>query len=101
MSIALSGVQLIIQSDLFNHEYDFRPNWTKFCDQLHCNHNYNKICSVLSFFKVSTQDIPRVFASSEKKNIQVHACDYVTVQLLKYDSAVQFISAEIRTADSQ
>ena len=67
MSIALSGVQLIIQSDLFNHEYDFRPNWTKFCDQLHCNHNYNKICSVLSFFKVSTQDIPRVFASSEKK----------------------------------
>ena len=25
------------------------------------NHNYNKICDVLAFFKIKTQEIPRVF----------------------------------------
>ena len=31
------------------------------------NWNYNKICDNLSFFKIETQDLPRVFFSEKKK----------------------------------
>ena len=28
MVTGLNGVQFGLESDLFNHEYDYRPNWT-------------------------------------------------------------------------
>ena len=31
------------------------------------NHNYNKICDVLAFFKIKTQEIPRVFLLAVEK----------------------------------
>ena len=31
------------------------------------NHNYDRICDVLAFFKIKTQEIPGVFVSSGKK----------------------------------
>ena len=37
------------------------------------NWNYNKICDNLSFFKIETQDLPRVFFSEKKKSqVPVH-----------------------------
>ena len=42
------------------------------------NHNYNKICDMLGFFK-SKQEIPRIFASSERKN---HLSGHVMVRIL-------------------
>ena len=30
------------------------------------NHNYNKICDILGFFKIKTQEIPSFFASSRR-----------------------------------
>ena len=48
------------------------------------NHNYNKICDILGFFKVKTQEILRGFfllALKIKKPFK-HACEMVrTVQL--------------------
>ena len=60
------------------------------------NHNYNKICDILCFFLIKTQEILRVsFASSEKKPFK-RARAMVCTVLLHYP-----ISAEIRTLDSQ
>ena len=28
---------------------------------LQLNHNYNKMCDILGFFKIKTQELPRVF----------------------------------------
>ena len=37
------------------------------------NWNYNKICDNLSFFKIETQDLPRVFFLRKKKSqVPVH-----------------------------
>ena len=32
------------------------------------NHNYDKICDILGFFKLKTPEIPRVFFASSEKN---------------------------------
>ena len=71
--------------DLFNHEYDYKPNWTARSSViLPISHNYNKICDILCF--------PR----SESKNPFKCACMMANnVQLLCP------IGAEIRTVDSQ
>ena len=36
------------RSDLLNHEYDYRPNWTH--KVLLFNHNFNKICDIIGYF---------------------------------------------------
>ena len=36
------------------------------------NWNYNKICDNLSFFKIKTQDLPRVFSQKKKSQVPVH-----------------------------
>ena len=47
-----------LESDLFNHEYDYRPNWIGRLEVLlPINHNLNKICDK----KIKTQEIPRFF----------------------------------------
>ena len=68
------------------------------------NYMYNKINCYLLGFK--TQEIQRVFVSSENKSIQVHSRTMAhTVQLLNgMMHAVLLhcpINAEIRTVDSQ
>ena len=54
--------------DLFNHEYDYRSKWTTQV-LLPINLNHNKICDILDFFKIKTQEIPDFFllAMKEKK----------------------------------
>ena len=50
------------------------------------NHNYNKICDILCFFLIKTQEIPRVsFASSEKKRFKRMRAVVCTVQLYRRD----------------
>ena len=69
------------------------------------NHNHNKICDVLSFFKIKINDIPRFFAGGEKKNDSSVRVLKRTVQLLWHDAYFLLhcpINAAIRTtADSQ
>ena len=68
---------------MFNHEYDCRSIGRNEV-LLPINHNYNKICDILGFFKVKTQEILRDFfllALKIKKPFK-HACEMVrTVQL--------------------
>ena len=45
---------------MFNHEYDCRSIGRNEV-LLPINHNYNKICDILGFFKVKTQEILRGF----------------------------------------
>ena len=60
------------------------------------NHNYNKICYILDFFLIKTQEILRVFIASSEKRPFKHACAMArTVPLHRP------ISAKIRTVDSQ
>ena len=48
--------------DLFNHEYDYKPNWTARSSViLPISHNYNNICDILCFLKTKTHDILTVF----------------------------------------
>ena len=82
-------------SDLFNHEYDYRPNWTTQSSVTkYIIHNRNNICDVLGFFKIQTKEIPRVFFPAVKKGHLI-ALERCTV-LLHCP-----ISAEIITVDSQ
>ena len=41
------------------------------------NHNYNKICDILGFFKIKTQEIPRSFVTV-KTAIKVRTCNGMT-----------------------
>ena len=41
------------------------------------NHNYNKICDILGFFKIKTQEIPRSFVTV-KTAIKVCTCNGMT-----------------------
>ena len=60
------------------------------------NHNYNKICYILDYFLIKTQEILRVFIASSEKRPFKHACAMArTVPLHRP------ISAKIRTVDSQ
>ena len=63
--------------DLFNHEYDYKPNWTARSSViLPISHNYNKICDILCFLKTKTHDILTVFLLEVKvKPIQVCVYD--------------------------
>ena len=59
-------IQVII---LFNHEYDYRPNWTTRSSVTIINHNFNKICEILGsfFLKSKHKKFRDFFATSEKK----------------------------------
>ena len=82
-----------VETDLFNHEYDYRLNWTTQSSVTNnSNHNDNRICDILVFFfNQNTRNFESFFANSEKKIGSVESC---TVQLLRHDSY-------IRTVDSQ
>ena len=45
------------------------------------NHNYDKICDILGFFKLKTPEIPRVFFASSEKCAHAMFCMVRTVQL--------------------
>ena len=82
-------------SDLFNHEYDYRPNWTTQSSVTkYIIHNRNKICDVLGFFKIQTKEIRTVFFPALKKG---HLSAHERCTVLLHCP----ISAEIITVDSQ
>ena len=63
------------KSDLFNHEYDFRPNWTTQVP-LPINHNFNKICDIKGSF-ILNQNIrnSKIFFANSKKKSHLSASD--------------------------
>ena len=61
--------------DLFNHEYDYKPNWTARSSViLPISHNYNKICDILCFLKTKTHDILTVFLLEVKIKTHSSVC---------------------------
>ena len=79
----------------------YRPNWITRGSVTIYNHNCDKICDMLGFFKIRTKEISRVFWLVVKKKNKSYKCMSVivcTVQLLRHDAYCP-ISAEIRTVD--
>ena len=50
------------------------------------NHNFNKICDILSSFLIKTQEIPRFFLLAVKKSHLSARVMARTVQLLRHDA---------------
>ena len=94
MVTGLSGVQLINffffwsatrSSDLFNHEYDYRPNWTtKFCYQLITT--LTKFVIYEALFLIKRQEILRFFLLAVKKSHLSARVMARSVQLLRHDA---------------
>ena len=75
--------------DLFNHEYDYKPNWTARSSViLPISHNYNKICDILCFLKTKTHDILTVFLLEVK--IKTHSSVRVRWQIM-FSSSVLLV----------
>ena len=68
------------------------------------NHNYNKFCDILGFFKSKLKKFGDFFVGSEKKPFKCARAMARTVQLLRLDMYCVLlhcpISAEIRTVVS-
>ena len=68
------------------------------------NHNYNKFCDILGFFKSKLNKFRDFFVGSEKKPFKCARAMVRTVQLLRLDMYWVLLHcplrAEIRTVDS-
>ena len=52
------------ESDMFNHEYDYRPKWTA-RSFVPIDHNYNEIFDNLGFFKSKHKKFREFFLVAE------------------------------------
>ena len=72
---------------MFNHGYNYRPNWT--IEVLSpINHNFNKFCDIIGYFlNQNTRNLKYCSGSTEKKKSHLSARVMErTVQLLRHDA---------------